>query len=69
LEEELTTAFDMIKTKIDAAKGWRLWSRTVLGAIVGVVLCFGVPYAIVMLKSQSLYQRGPMEKYLYEDVY
>ena len=69
MEEELTKAFDMMKSKIEAAKGWRLWTRTTMGVVIGVIVCFGIPYGVVRLMSQSLYQRGPMETYLYNDVY
>lgn len=59
----------MMKHKISDAKGWRMWTKMGIGAFAGIVLCFVVPYAIVRLMSQSLYQRGPMEDYLYKDVY
>jgi hypothetical protein len=69
LETELNTAFEMMKHKIADAKGWRMWTRIGLGAFVGIILCFVAPYATVRLMSQSLYQRGPIEDYLYNDVY
>ena len=40
-----------------------------LGAIVGGCLFFVVPYALAQVYNASMYNRDPMEFYLWENVY
>jgi hypothetical protein len=47
----------------------RSWSLMTLGALLGMGLFYLFPYLLGNLYNQSMYNRSPMEEYLWTNVY